>query len=339
MAVPRENPIVQDLIHAIERGVAIALPLFFAVVGLNVQIGLLRNLQDLLVCGLMIVVAMTSKIGSTTLIARLTNLTWRESVGLGVMVNCRGLTELVVVSTGLSLGIIGQNLFVMFVVMTLVTTIMTGPLLGWLKLGREGWATERRLGPVPLLRGYERPGKSGVAVLASLHPEIAPDDPARLVVDGAVLQSAVAHRTCCLPNRSSSHFTSARSRLQASLTRSPTCAPASRRGNCGRSARTSGSPPAPGATRRTGPRISASVGGICSAACLRPRWLVHLVDRTLDDPAGHRVDLDLVAQVHRAESALYRPATAQDHQPAGEADHPPAHRHAPRQRAHLIPTG
>jgi Kef-type K+ transport system membrane component KefB len=50
------------------------------------------------------------------------------------MVNCRGLTELVVVSAGLSLGIIGQDLFVMFVAMTLVTTIMTGPLLGWLKL-------------------------------------------------------------------------------------------------------------------------------------------------------------------------------------------------------------
>jgi K+:H+ antiporter len=136
MAVPRENPIAQDLTRTIERGVTIVLPLFFAVVGFNVQIGLLRNLNDILVCGLMIVIAMTSKIGTTTLIARLTKLTWRESMGLGVMVNCRGLTELVVVSTGLSLGIIGQNLFVMFVAMTLVTTIMTGPLLGWLKLDR-----------------------------------------------------------------------------------------------------------------------------------------------------------------------------------------------------------
>ncbi|MCA1704343.1 MAG: hypothetical protein LC808_14210, partial [Actinobacteria bacterium] len=60
------------------------------------------------------------------------------SVGLGIMMNCRGLTELVVITTGLSLGIIGQNLFVMFVVMTLVTTMMTGPLLGRLKLDREG---------------------------------------------------------------------------------------------------------------------------------------------------------------------------------------------------------
>lgn len=58
------------------------------------------------------------------------------------MMNCRGLTELVVITTGLSLGIIGQNLFVIFVVMTLVTTMMTGPLLGRLKLGREDSPTE-----------------------------------------------------------------------------------------------------------------------------------------------------------------------------------------------------
>lgn len=58
------------------------------------------------------------------------------------MMNCRGLTELVVISTGLSLGIIGQNLFVIFVVMTLVTTMMTGPLLGWLKLNRDTLTTE-----------------------------------------------------------------------------------------------------------------------------------------------------------------------------------------------------
>lgn len=138
LAVPRENALVQNLNQTIERGVAAVLPLFFAVVGLNVQISFLGNLQDLLVCGLVILVAMMSKIGATTLIARLTKLTWRDSAGLGVMMNCRGLTELVVITTGLSLGIIEQNLFVMFVVMTLVTTMMTGPLLGRLRLDGEG---------------------------------------------------------------------------------------------------------------------------------------------------------------------------------------------------------
>ena len=145
MAVPRENAPVRDLTRIIERGVIAILPLFFAVVGLSLQIKFLGNLQDLMLCGLVILVAMTSKIGTTTLIARSTKLTWRDSVGLGVMMNCRGLTELVVITTGLSLGIIGQNLFVMFVVMTLVTTMMTGPLLGRLKLDREGPTDARGL--------------------------------------------------------------------------------------------------------------------------------------------------------------------------------------------------
>lgn len=143
MAVPREKMLVQDLTKPIERGVTVVLPLFFAVVGLNVQIDfLLGSLQDLLVCGLVLVVAITSKVGTTTLIARLTKLTWRDSAGLGVMMNCRGLTELVVIATGLSLGIIGQNLFVIFVVMTLVTTMMTGPLLRRLNLHSAKRATE-----------------------------------------------------------------------------------------------------------------------------------------------------------------------------------------------------
>jgi Kef-type K+ transport system membrane component KefB len=135
IAVPRDNLMVQNLTKLTDRGINAVLPLFFAVVGLNVQINfLLNNSQDLLVCGLVLVIATTSKIGTTTLIARLTKLTYRDSVGLGVMMNCRGLTELVVITTGLSLGIIGQNLFIIFVVMTLVTTMMTGPLLGRLKL-------------------------------------------------------------------------------------------------------------------------------------------------------------------------------------------------------------
>lgn len=137
MAVPRESPRVRNLTQTIERRVTTVYPLFFAVVGLNIQIDFLRDTQDLLVCGLIIAIAMVSKLGATTLIARLTKLTWRDSVGLGVMMNCRGLTELVVITTGLSLGIIGQDLFVMFVFMTLVTTMMTGPLLGRLRLDGE----------------------------------------------------------------------------------------------------------------------------------------------------------------------------------------------------------
>jgi Kef-type K+ transport system membrane component KefB len=160
MAVPRENSLIKDLTRTIERRIYVALPLFFAVIGLNVQIGFLGNPHDLLMCALMIVVAMASKIGATMFIARLTKLTWRDSLGLGVMMNCRGLTELVVASMGLSLGIIEPNLFAMFVIMTLVTTVMTGPLLGWLKLDK-GPALTQPAGVelAPPVEGGERPDK------------------------------------------------------------------------------------------------------------------------------------------------------------------------------------
>jgi Kef-type K+ transport system membrane component KefB len=136
LAVPRDNRTAQNLGRTIERGVNVVLPLFFAVIGFSLQVALLRDPRDLLMCVLLIVIAIVSKLGATTLVARLTKLTWRESAGLGVMVNCRGLTELVVVSAGLSLGIIGPDLFAAFVAMTLVTTIMTGPLLRRLKLDK-----------------------------------------------------------------------------------------------------------------------------------------------------------------------------------------------------------
>lgn len=142
LALPRDSSPARNLNRSIERGVTFVLPLFFALVGLNVRIDFLGDLQDLLVCGLVIIVAMTSKIGTTTLIARLTKLPWRDSLGLGVMMNCRGLTELVVITTGLSLGIIGNDLFVMFVMMTLVTTVMTSPLLGRLKLNTREDSSE-----------------------------------------------------------------------------------------------------------------------------------------------------------------------------------------------------
>lgn len=198
MSVPRENVLVRSLTRAIERGVAAILPLFFAVVGLNVQIGFLRNPQDLLACGLVIMTAMASKIGTTTLIARLTKLTWRDSAGLGVMMNCRGLTELVVITTGLSLGIIGQNLFVIFVVMTLVTTMMTGPLLGLLKLGREDSPTEPAVQdlnqPVQNRPGrYERVSRrliAGNAMIASTHPK-----PARPTLNTSSTQECESHRS------------------------------------------------------------------------------------------------------------------------------------------------
>jgi Kef-type K+ transport system membrane component KefB len=134
LALPRHSRRVRRLTRPIERGVRLVLPLFFAAVGLSIGLGFLESADQLAVLGLIVLVAVTGKLGGTALVARLAGMRWRESVGVGVMVNCRGLTELVVLTTGLSLGIIGNDLFVMFVLMTLLTTAATGPLLGLLHL-------------------------------------------------------------------------------------------------------------------------------------------------------------------------------------------------------------
>jgi Kef-type K+ transport system membrane component KefB len=78
------------------------------------------------------------KLAGTALPARLLRIEWRRSVQLGVMMSCRGLTELVILDIGLRLGLVSPRLFAMLVVMTLVTTTITTPLLRRLGVGQSG---------------------------------------------------------------------------------------------------------------------------------------------------------------------------------------------------------
>ena len=74
-------------------------------------------------------VATAGKFGGTSAAARLTGLGWRDAAGLGVLMNTRGLMELIVLNVGLDLGVISPALFTMLVVMALVTTVATTPIL------------------------------------------------------------------------------------------------------------------------------------------------------------------------------------------------------------------
>jgi Kef-type K+ transport system membrane component KefB len=114
----------------------IMLPLFFALVGLRTKIGLLDTLEDWLLCGAIILVAMAGKLGGCMLAARWSGMPWRESFALGALMNTRGLMELVVLNIGYDLGILSPRVFTMMVIMALVTTLMTGPLLS-LALNRK----------------------------------------------------------------------------------------------------------------------------------------------------------------------------------------------------------
>ena len=105
------------------------LPLFFAFTGLRTQVGLLNDWHDWLVCALIILVAIAGKLGGSMLMSRWTGMSWSQSFSIGVLMNTRGLVELVVLNIGYDLGILSGRIFAMMVLMALVTTFMTGPLL------------------------------------------------------------------------------------------------------------------------------------------------------------------------------------------------------------------
>ena len=107
------------------------LPIFFAFAGLKTQIGLIDNAYLWGMTGLIILVACIGKFGGSTLAARVTGLGWRESSAIGILMNTRGLVELVILTIGLQIGVITDAVYAMMVIMALVTTAMTTPILHW----------------------------------------------------------------------------------------------------------------------------------------------------------------------------------------------------------------
>jgi Kef-type K+ transport system membrane component KefB len=107
------------------------LPLFFAFTGLRTQIGLLNGPNDWMICGGLILLATIGKLGGTMLTARLTGIDWIDSFALGALMNTRGLVELIALNIGYDLGILSLRIFAMLVLMALVTTCMTGPLVSF----------------------------------------------------------------------------------------------------------------------------------------------------------------------------------------------------------------
>ena len=109
--------------------VVFLLPLFFAFTGLRTQIGLLNGASDWVICLGLIFIATFGKLGGAMFSARLTGINWADSFSLGALMNTRGLIELIALNIGYDLGILSAPIFAMLVIMTLVTTCMTGPLL------------------------------------------------------------------------------------------------------------------------------------------------------------------------------------------------------------------
>jgi Kef-type K+ transport system membrane component KefB len=128
--VPRDSLLGTELLRRLEDVVVVVLlPGFFALVGLRTQIGLVHGVEMWVLCGVVILAAFAAKIGGTAVVARLAGLGGRDAASLGVLMNARGLMELIVLNLGLELGIITPALFAVLVLMTLVTTFATSPLL------------------------------------------------------------------------------------------------------------------------------------------------------------------------------------------------------------------
>ncbi len=108
---------------------ALLLPLFFAQTGLNTRIDTLSG-QEWLLCLLITGLATIGKLGATTVSARMSGLSKPDAWRLGVLMNTRGLMELIVLAIGLQLGLISQSLYAILVIVAIVTTMMTGPFLG-----------------------------------------------------------------------------------------------------------------------------------------------------------------------------------------------------------------
>ena len=109
------------------------LPLFFAFTGLRTEIGSLGGADDWFVCLAIVAVATVGKLGGSAVAARVTGMKWRESLQLGALMNTRGLMELIALNIGYDLGILSPRIFTMLVMMAVVTTMMTGPLLTLLR--------------------------------------------------------------------------------------------------------------------------------------------------------------------------------------------------------------
>lgn len=134
--LPRDDRLLASLIERIEHvAIIVLMPIFFALAGLNTT-------QDAFVGAglgallLILAAAVAGKLIGGAVGARIAGQPWRPAFAIGSLMNARALMELIVIKVGLDAGVIDSRVFTMLLVMALVTTVMTGPLLT-LFLGRK----------------------------------------------------------------------------------------------------------------------------------------------------------------------------------------------------------
>lgn len=140
--MPKGHAFVRSLTEKLEDvAVVLLLPIFFAFVGLRTSIGLVNGVEMWLFLILIIFTAVVGKFGGSALAAHFSGLPPREAISLGILMNTRGLMELLILNIGLDIGVLSPVLFTMMVIMALVTTFFTAPALQWVYF-RRVWPEE-----------------------------------------------------------------------------------------------------------------------------------------------------------------------------------------------------
>lgn len=157
--MPRDEQWREHVQVRLEATVTVfALPFFFVVVGLSTRVDALWSWWLVGVLVLVTAIAVVTKFGASTLAARAVGESWRDAATIGALMNTRGLTEIVILSVGLQIGVIETKLFTIMVLMAVITTLMAAPALHLLRRTRD---------PVPA-----RPGPAPVAAPAAhVEPE------------------------------------------------------------------------------------------------------------------------------------------------------------------------
>jgi len=144
--LPRDDRLLASLVHRVEPiAMVVLMPLFFALAGLSTTGGAFTSagLGALL---LVTAAASVGKVAGAAAGARATGLPWRDSLATGALMNARGLMELIVMKIGLDAGLIGREMFTILLLMALITTAMTTPLIVWVTGGRRAAAALARDG-------------------------------------------------------------------------------------------------------------------------------------------------------------------------------------------------
>ncbi|HET7000949.1 MAG TPA: cation:proton antiporter [Puia sp.] len=134
IVIPKKDGLQRKIIDRIsDVSMVMLLPLFFVYTGLRTNAGILNSSGLWISFLLILICAVAGKFGGSTLIAKVLGQNWKDSLSIGALMNTRGLMELIVLNIGYDMHIISADIFSMMVLMALLTTMMTNPVLNWIE--------------------------------------------------------------------------------------------------------------------------------------------------------------------------------------------------------------